>query len=55
MLVLISVMLRLQETMKLMGLSNWLHWAAWFTKYLLFFIALNGVIILIYGIHVCLK
>ena len=22
--------------MKLMGLSNWLHWSAWFVKYLLF-------------------
>lgn len=26
----------LQESMKMMGLSNWLHWVAWFTKYLLF-------------------
>jgi len=25
-----------QEYMKMMGLSNWLHWTAWFTKYLLF-------------------
>jgi ATP-binding cassette subfamily A (ABC1) protein 3 len=22
--------------MKLMGLSNWLHWSAWFTKYFIF-------------------
>jgi ATP-binding cassette, subfamily A (ABC1), member 3 len=23
---------QLKETMKIMGLSNWIHWAAWFTK-----------------------
>ncbi|XP_077982530.1 phospholipid-transporting ATPase ABCA3-like [Glandiceps talaboti] len=27
---------RLKETMKMMGLSNWLHWTAWFVKCLIF-------------------
>ncbi|XP_069124776.1 phospholipid-transporting ATPase ABCA3-like [Argopecten irradians] len=27
---------KLKESMKMMGLSNWLHWSAWFTKYFLF-------------------
>ena len=25
-----------QEAMRLMGLSSWLHWLAWFVKYLIF-------------------
>ena len=25
-----------QESMKMMGLNNWLHWSAWFIKYFLF-------------------
>ncbi|XP_067672614.1 phospholipid-transporting ATPase ABCA3-like [Haliotis asinina] len=27
---------KLKESMKMMGLSNWLHWMAWFIKYFLF-------------------
>ncbi|KAK3091888.1 hypothetical protein FSP39_023469 [Pinctada imbricata] len=27
---------KLKESMKMMGLNGWLHWSAWFTKYLLF-------------------
>ena len=27
---------RLKESMKMMGLANWIHWLAWFTKNLLF-------------------
>ncbi|KAJ7352721.1 hypothetical protein OS493_034326 [Desmophyllum pertusum] len=27
---------RLKESMKMMGLANWIHWSAWFTKNLLF-------------------
>ncbi|XP_048579731.1 phospholipid-transporting ATPase ABCA3 isoform X2 [Nematostella vectensis] len=27
---------RLKESMKMMGLSNWIHWSAWFIKCLLF-------------------
>ncbi|XP_066910613.1 phospholipid-transporting ATPase ABCA3-like [Clytia hemisphaerica] len=29
---------RLKESMKMMGLSNWLHWAAWFVKCFVFLI-----------------
>ncbi|KAL4240689.1 ATP-binding cassette sub- A member 3 [Mactra antiquata] len=27
---------KLKESMKMMGLNNWLHWSAWFVKYFLF-------------------
>ncbi|KAH9498375.1 ATP-binding cassette sub- A member 3 [Bulinus truncatus] len=27
---------KLKETMKMMGINNWLHWIAWFTKHILF-------------------
>jgi len=26
----------MQESMKMMGLNNWLHWLAWFVKYFIF-------------------
>ena len=29
---------RLKESMKMMGLSNWMHWAAWFIKVMAFFL-----------------
>lgn len=29
---------RLKESMKMMGLRNWIHWAAWFTQYLTFLV-----------------
>jgi len=29
---------RLKESMKMMGLSNWIHWLAWFLKNFLFFL-----------------
>jgi hypothetical protein len=28
---------RLKESMKMMGLANWMHWTAWFIKFFLFF------------------
>ena len=28
--------LRLKESMKMMGLANWVHWLAWFVKNFLF-------------------
>ena len=31
-----SIFFFAQESMKMMGLSNWLHWTAWFIKYTLF-------------------
>ena len=27
---------RSQEAMKMMGLSNWVHWSAWFIKYFIY-------------------
>eukprot|EP00111_Clytia_hemisphaerica_P020496 TCONS_00060371-protein len=29
---------RLKESMKMMGLANWMHWAAWFVKVMVFFL-----------------
>ena len=29
---------RIRETMKMMGLSNWILWTTWFTKQLLFYL-----------------
>ena len=29
---------RIRETMKMMGLSNWILWTSWFTKQLLFYL-----------------
>lgn len=34
---------QVKEVMKIMGVSSWLHWAAWFSKYLLIF-AIIGII-----------
>ncbi|XP_077864744.1 phospholipid-transporting ATPase ABCA3-like [Saccoglossus kowalevskii] len=34
---------RLKESMKMMGLSNWLHWTAWFVKCFLF-LMISGLI-----------
>lgn len=36
-----------QESMKMMGLDNWLHWSAWFTKSLMFFIATSLLVTLL--------
>lgn len=30
--------MRLKESMKMMGLSNWMHWFAWFVKIITFFL-----------------
>ncbi|GIY69232.1 ATP-binding cassette sub-family A member 3 [Caerostris extrusa] len=35
---------RLKEAMKMMGLSRWLHWTAWFLKYFLFLIISCAII-----------
>ena len=37
---------RLKESMKMMGLANWVHWCAWFTKNLLFLL-ISGVVMVI--------
>ena len=36
--------------MKLMGLRNWLHWCAWFTKYFTFLLIHVIVMTLLYSI-----
>ena len=38
---------RLRESMKMMGLSNWVNWLAWFTKQLIFMILIVLVIALL--------
>ncbi|XP_052266535.1 phospholipid-transporting ATPase ABCA3-like isoform X2 [Dreissena polymorpha] len=38
---------KLKESMKMMGLNNWLHWTAWFVKYLLFLCITVGVMTLL--------
>ena len=37
---------RLKESMKMMGLANWIHWMAWFFKNL-FFLLISVVLITI--------
>ena len=38
--------------MKIMGLSNWLHWTAWYLKYALFLFISVAVITLLYKVKV---
>lgn len=38
---------QLKETMKIMGLSSWLHWSTWFTKMLIFMTTTIGIIVLL--------
>ncbi|EDV28384.1 uncharacterized protein TRIADDRAFT_49936 [Trichoplax adhaerens] len=35
---------KLKESMKIMGLSNWLHWLSWFVQYFVFFLISMGII-----------
>ncbi len=44
--------LLLQEFMKLMGLSNWLHWSAWFFKYLVFMLIAVVIMTILFGVKV---
>lgn len=41
---------RLKESMKIMGLDNWLHWCAWFTKSLIFLIISAWIIIILFKV-----
>ena len=41
-----------QESMKMMGLSNWLHWTAWFVKYFLFLMISVTIMTVFYSIKV---
>ena len=41
---------RLKESMKMMGLANWVHWAAWFTRCFLFLFISILIITLIFQV-----
>uniref|UniRef100_A0A4X2KQT5 ABC transporter domain-containing protein n=1 Tax=Vombatus ursinus TaxID=29139 RepID=A0A4X2KQT5_VOMUR len=43
---------KLKEYMRIMGLSNWLHWSAWFFMYILFFIIVISLMILLFSLKV---
>ncbi|XP_072043597.1 phospholipid-transporting ATPase ABCA3-like [Amphiura filiformis] len=43
---------KLKESMKMMGLNNWLHWVAWFLKYLLFLFISVFLMTLFYSVPV---
>ena len=38
---------RLKESMKMMGLANWIHWCAWFIKNLLFLLISVVVMVIV--------
>ncbi|XP_059176010.1 phospholipid-transporting ATPase ABCA3-like [Physella acuta] len=39
---------KLKESMKMMGINNWLHWVAWFTKHILFLLISISIMTLFY-------
>ena len=41
---------RLKESMKMMGLANWVHWSAWFTKCFLFLLITVAIITIIFKV-----
>ncbi|GFS03123.1 ATP-binding cassette sub-family A member 3 [Elysia marginata] len=43
---------RLKESMKMMGISNWLHWTAWFTKHFLFLLLPVALMTLFYCVKI---
>ncbi|XP_013411172.1 ATP-binding cassette sub-family A member 3 isoform X2 [Lingula anatina] len=43
---------RLKESMKMMGMGNWLHWAAWFVKYFLFLLIDVAIMTVLFCIKV---
>ena len=38
--------------MKMMGISNWLHWLAWFTKHFLFLLLSVSIMTLFYCVKI---
>ncbi|XP_005105583.1 ATP-binding cassette sub-family A member 3 [Aplysia californica] len=42
---------RLKESMKMMGINNWLHWVAWFTKHCLFLLISVAVMTLFFCVE----
>ncbi|XP_033630935.1 ATP-binding cassette sub-family A member 3-like [Asterias rubens] len=43
---------RLKESMKMMGLSNWVHWSAWFIKYFIYLIITVSLMTMMFCIKV---
>ncbi|KAK6165163.1 hypothetical protein SNE40_023607 [Patella caerulea] len=43
---------KLKESMKMMGLSSWLHWTAWFIKYFMFTLITVSLMTLFFSIKV---
>ncbi|CAG5129798.1 unnamed protein product [Candidula unifasciata] len=41
---------RLKESMKMMGINNWLHWVAWFTKHFLFLLISVTIMTIFYTV-----
>lgn len=42
---------QLKEAMKIMGLSNWLHWTGWFTIVMIYMIVINSLMILLFKVN----
>lgn len=42
---------RLKESMKIMGLPNWLHWSAWFTKSVMFLLISIILLTILYKVR----
>ncbi|CAH3187086.1 unnamed protein product [Porites evermanni] len=45
---------RLKESMKMMGLPNWVHWSAWFTKNLLFLLISVVIFVIVLKVNIVL-
>ncbi|XP_036595474.1 ATP-binding cassette sub-family A member 3-like [Trichosurus vulpecula] len=43
---------KVKEYMRIMGLSNWLQWSAWFFMYMLFFIIVISIMIILFSLKV---
>lgn len=43
---------RLKESMRMMGLSNWLHWTAWFIKFFVFLLISTILMTILYTVPV---
>ncbi|CAH0549210.1 unnamed protein product [Brassicogethes aeneus] len=46
---------QLKEAMKIMGLSNWLHWTAWFVKSLIFLLISCIIIVILFKINIFVR
>lgn len=41
---------QLKEAMKIMGLSNWIHWAGWFVRTMILFIITISLMVLVFKV-----